>query len=108
MEEYLACIGMKSRNVVIYMECDGKASWVRSLGEVCSTQSAGQCVDWLTKPPSGEKAPSIDWIIAVFPSTNKNDGRPYPGIKSWGKPLKALKYLVMKRFNLKWKLLFCT
>ena len=32
VEEALADIGIKARNVVIHMECDGKAYWVRSLG----------------------------------------------------------------------------
>ena len=32
VEEYLADIGMKTRNVVIHMECDGEASWVKSIG----------------------------------------------------------------------------
>ena len=32
-------IGMKSRNVVIHLECGVKASWVMSLGELFPTQS---------------------------------------------------------------------
>ena len=49
VEENLADIGMKARNVVICMECDGEESWVKSLGEVCPTQSVDQWVGWLTK-----------------------------------------------------------
>ena len=59
MEEDLDDIGMKTRNVVIHMECDGEASWVKSLGEVWPTQSLDQWVDWLTNPSSREEVPNI-------------------------------------------------
>ena len=32
VEEDLDDIGMKTRNVVIHMECDGEVSWVKYLG----------------------------------------------------------------------------
>ena len=48
VEEALADIGMKTRNLVIHMECDGEASWVKSLREVWPTQRVNQWVDWLT------------------------------------------------------------
>ena len=32
VEEDLDDIGMKTRNVVIHMDCDGEKSWVKSLG----------------------------------------------------------------------------
>ena len=32
VEEALADIGIKTRNVVIHTECDGEASWVKLLG----------------------------------------------------------------------------
>ena len=38
VEEALADIGIKTRNVVINMECDGEASCVKLLGEVRPTQ----------------------------------------------------------------------
>ena len=41
-EEALADIGMKTRNVVIHMECDGEASWLKPLGEAWPTQSVDQ------------------------------------------------------------------
>ena len=50
MEEDLANIGMKARNVVVRMECDDEASWVSSLGELWPTQSVDQWLDWLTNP----------------------------------------------------------
>ena len=34
MEEALADIGMKSINVVVFIECYGEESWLKSLGEV--------------------------------------------------------------------------
>ena len=34
LEEALDDIRMKNRNVVIHMECDGEAYWVKLLGEV--------------------------------------------------------------------------
>ena len=52
VEEALDDIVMNPRKVVIHMECDGKAYWVRSLGKVRPTKSVDQWVDWLTKPPS--------------------------------------------------------
>ena len=50
VEEALADTGTETRNVVIHMECDGEASWVKSLGEVWPTQSVDQFWDWLTNP----------------------------------------------------------
>ena len=54
VEEALASIRIRTRNVVIHMECDGEASWVKPLGEIWTTQSVDQWVDWLTSPSSGE------------------------------------------------------
>ena len=34
VEDYLAGIGIKSRKVVICIECGDESSWVRSLGEL--------------------------------------------------------------------------
>ena len=45
VEEALADIVMKYRDVVIHMECDGQSSWIRSLGEVCPTKSVDKLVD---------------------------------------------------------------
>ena len=53
MEEALDDIGMKYINVLIHMECDGEASWVKSLGESWTTQIVDQWVDWITNPSSG-------------------------------------------------------
>ena len=106
MEEDLDDIGIKTRNVVIHMECYGESSWVNSLGEVWPTQSVDQWVDYLTNLPSGEEVPNIDWIIAVFPGTNKNNGSSDPGIRSWAEPVKAMKYLLKNRCNLKGSLVF--
>ena len=39
VEGKLAGIGMETINLVIHMECDGEASWVKPLGEVCPNQS---------------------------------------------------------------------
>ena len=56
-----------------------------------------QWVDWITNLPSGKEPHNINWLIAVFPGTKKNDRRLDPGIKSWGKPLKVLKDMLRKR-----------
>ena len=106
LEEDLDNIGMKTRNVVIHMECDGEASWVKLLGEAWPTQSVDQRVDWLTNPSSGEEVPNNDWIIAVFPGTKKNDGRLDMEIKSWVYPVKALRDLLKKSCNLRGSLVF--
>ena len=81
VEEALANIVMTYRNMVINMEYDRKESWARSLGEVCPTQCMYQWVYWLTKPPSEEEVPNIDWIIEVLPGNNKYYRRSDPDIK---------------------------
>ena len=48
VEEDLADIVIKTRNMVIHMECDGDLSWVNFLGELWQTQSVHQWVDCLT------------------------------------------------------------
>ena len=101
VDEALDNIVMKSRKVLIHMECGGKAYWVRLLGEVRPTQSYYKWVYCITNPPSGEEITNIDWIIVKFPGTKKNDGRPDPGIKSCAQPVKALKDLLKNKFNLK-------
>ena len=50
VEEDYDDIEIKDRKLVIHMECDGEAYWVRSLGEVWSTKSVNQWVDRLTNP----------------------------------------------------------
>ena len=45
-------------------------------------------------------------IIVVLPGTKQNDGRRYPGIKSWEKSVKALRKLFKKICNLKGSLVF--
>ena len=73
VEEALDYIEIKSRKAVIYLECDGKASWVRSLGEVRPTQNVDKWVDWLINPPLEEEVTNIKWIIAVFHGSKKNN-----------------------------------
>ena len=73
------------------MECNGKESWVRSLGEVWPNQIVDQWIYWLTNPPSVEELPNMYWLITVLHGTKKNDGMIDPEIKSWGQPVKALK-----------------
>ena len=68
--------------------------------------NSGKWVDWPTNPSSIWEVPKIDWIIAVLPGTKKNDGRPYPYIKSWAHPVKALRYLLKKSCNLRVSLMF--
>ena len=102
----MAGIGMKSRKVVIHMEFDGEASWVKFQVEVWTTQSVDQWVYWLTNPSSGEEVPNINFLIEVFPGTKKYDGRPDPDIKSWAQPVKALRDLRKKKCNLRGSLLF--
>ena len=72
LEKDLVGNGMKSRNLVIHMECDGEASWVLSLKILCPTQSLDQWVGWITYPPLVEEILNIDCLILVFPDTNKN------------------------------------
>ena len=67
----MAGIVMKSRKVVVHTDCDGEASWLRSLVEVWPTQIVDQWMDWITNTSSGVEVPTIDWIIAVLPSTKK-------------------------------------
>ena len=107
MEGALVGIGMKTINVVIHMDCGGEASWVKLLGEVWPNQSVDQWVDWLTNPSSVEELPNIDWRIAVFPVAKKNYWRTDLDIKSWAKPVKALRDLLKKRCNLRGSLVFC-
>ena len=57
VEKALNDIEMKARKVVICMECDGKNSWVSSLGEVCPTQSKDKWMDFGTNSTSGEEPP---------------------------------------------------
>ena len=106
MGEAFSDFGMKTRNVVIHMECDGEASWLKFLGDVWPIQSVDQWVNWLTNPSSGEEITNTNWLIVVFPVTKKNDGRPDPDIKSWAQPVKALRNLLKKSFNLKGSLVF--
>ena len=94
---------MKTRNVVINMECDGEASWVNPLVEVWPNQS----VDWITHPLYREELPNIYWLIALFTIIEKNDERQYPGIKSWAQTVKELMNLFKKSCNLKGSLVFC-
>ena len=107
VEEALDDIGMKAINVVINMECDGEAYWVKSLGELWTTQSVDQWVVWITNPSSVEEVPNTDWLISVLPFTKKNDRSPDPGIKSWEQPLNTLRDLLKKSCNLKESLVFC-
>ena len=84
--------------------------WQGILGEVLEevwpNKSMCQWVDWLTSPTSGEETTNTKWLIAVFTGTKKNDRRPDPRIKSWGKPLKSLKDMLSNRCNLKGSLVF--
>ena len=101
VEEDMADIGIKSKDMVIHLECDEKVSWVGSLGDVRQTQIVDQWVDWITKPPLVEELPNTKRIIAVLTGIKKKYSRAEPEIKSWGQPVKALKDLLRKRFNLK-------
>ena len=69
VKEGFSDIGMKTRNVVFHMECDGEASWVNFLGEVWPTQSVDRWVYLITNPSSGEELPNIDYLVSVFPGT---------------------------------------
>ena len=102
----MADIGIKTRNVLIYMECDGESSWLKFLGEVWPTQSVYQWLDCLTNPSSEEEVPNINWLISVFSGTKKNYGIPDPDIKSWVQPVKTLMDLLKKSCNLKGSLVF--
>ena len=106
VEEALDDIGMKAINMVIHMEFDSDSSWVISLRKVWPTQSLDKWVNWLNNPSSGEEVPNIEWLTAVFPGTNRNYGRPDPGIKSWSWPMKSLRDVLKKSCNLKLSLVF--
>ena len=58
-------------------------------------------MEWLTRPAPKDEFPNIDWIIAVFPGTKKDDEKPDPSIKSWPQPVGALNYLLKNTCNLK-------
>ena len=51
-------------------------------------------MEWFTIPAPEYEALSIDRISVVFTGTNKYDGKPEPGIKSWAHPVDALKNLL--------------
>ena len=87
--------------MVIRMECDGELLWVKLLREVLPTQNVYQWLYWITNPSSGDGVHNIDWIIAVFPGTKKNDRRKEPDIKSWAQPVKAFRDLLKKSCNIK-------
>ena len=88
VEEALNDIRVNSREVVIHLDCDGNKSWMSSLGKLFPTQSLDLRLDWMTNPPSGEELPKIDWLVVLFPITNKNYSWTDPDIRSWGKPVK--------------------
>ena len=73
---------MRTRQLVICMECDREAYCVKLIEEVWPTQRVDQWVYWFNKPSSREKVPNIDWFIALLPGNKKNYGRPDPGVKS--------------------------
>ena len=65
-----------------------------------------QWVYWISNIQSGEKLPNINWLIVVFRGSRENEGIPDPGIKSWVKPFKSLKYLLRNRCKLKRSFVF--
>ena len=60
VEYSLADIGMRTRKLVICMECDREAYCVKLIEEVWTTQRVDQWVYWFNKPSSREKVPNID------------------------------------------------
>ena len=64
-------------------------------------------MEWLTRSDPEGEVPNIDWLIAVFPRSKKDDGKPYPSIKSWAKSVGTLKVLLKNRCKLKGSLVFC-
>ena len=97
---------METRNMVIHMECGCEASWVKSLEEVCPTQSVDKCVDLPTNPSSIWDVPNINWLISVLPVTKRNDWRSDPDIKSWEHTVKSLRDPLKKSCNIKGSLVF--
>ena len=83
VEEALVDIRMNSIKVVIQIYFDGKASWVISLGALWPTQSVYQWAYWITNPSSVDESPNINYLVAVFSGTNKNESRTDSGINSW-------------------------
>ena len=53
-----------------------------------------QWVGYLTSPDPEYEVPNIDWIIALFSVTKKDDGSPDPSTKSWAQSMGALKGLI--------------
>ena len=49
---------------------------------------------YLTSPDPEYEVPNIDWIIALFSVTKKDDGSPDPSTKSWAQSMGALKGLI--------------
>ena len=91
MEETLEDIGMNTRNLVVHMECDYEASCLSFIEEVNPTQSVDKWVYSITSTWSGEEAPSIYWLISLFPDTNNNNRYSDSYINSWKQTGKALK-----------------
>ena len=106
-EEALADIGMNSRRAVIHLEYGCEEDWLNPLEEGWRNQSVYQWVEWLTRPAPEDEVPNIDWLIAVFPGRKKDDRKPDPSIKSWSKPVGALKDILKNRCNLKGAFVFC-
>ena len=67
-----------------------------------------QWVEWLTIPSPEDEVPNIDWLIAVFNGSKKDDGKPNPIIKSLENLVGAPKDILKKICNLKGELVFCT
>ena len=57
---------------------------------------------------TGEEIHNIDCLIKILTGNKKSYRRPYPVVKPWVKPVKALKDMLKKIFNLEGSLLFCT
>ena len=92
---------------MIHLEFDCDEDWLNSTEEGWRNQSVDQWVEWITRPAPEDEVPTIDWLIAVFPRSKKDDGNPDPITKSWENPVVELKDSMKKRCNLKGALVFC-
>ena len=64
-------------------------------------------MEWITRPDPEYEVPNIDWIIKLFLGRKKDDRNLEPRIKSWTKPVCALKDLLKERCNIEGTLVFC-
>ena len=73
---------MKSIRVVVYLECDLEAAWIRELLEVWPAHILYQWLECLTRTNTEEWVTNIDCLVTTFHGINKDNIKSDPDIKS--------------------------